>query len=439
MVFVIDKQKNPLSPTTNAKARILLDSNKAVVHKMYPLVIRLRDSKIVNSLNKFTIKLDPGATTTGIAIVDKEKCLFLMEIIHRGKEIKKALMQRVAIRRSRRQRNTRYRKARFLNRTRKEGWLAPSVKSRADNIINTVNKISKYIPLTNVAIESVSFNTSEMTEGKKLYGAEYQEGNLKDKKLRTFIFEKYNNSCVYCGNNEQLEVEHIISKSKGGTDSTRNLTLSCRKCNEQKNNLSLVQFGKLIGKDLSHLEPTQTPKEAAIIQSARNYTIAELAKNFEIETGEGWETSFNRKEVNLPKEHYYDALCVGKDYNYRIVTNNVLVMKAQSRGARQMCLMDRYGFPRTSPKQSKIVHGFQTGDIVKASVPSGKKQGKYFGKIAIRSNGYFNITTDTQTVQGIGYKHCKVVQKNDGYAYFTKGASGFLSDLKDRVSTADVG
>lgn len=113
-------------------------------------------------------------------------------------------------------------------------------------------------------------------------------------------------------------------------------------------------------------------------------------------------------------------------------------MKAGGRGSRQMCLMDRYGFPRTSPKGSKVVFGFQTGDIVRANVPSGKKQGKYFGKVAVRSSGSFNISTENGTVQGIGYKHCKVVQKNDGYAYFTKGASGFLSDLKDRVSTAEL-
>ncbi len=436
MVFVIDKQKNQLLPTTNAKARILLNANKAVIHKIYPFVIRLKTSKTINANNKCAIKLDPGANTTGVAIVDKEKCLFLMEIIHRGKEIRKALFQRKVVRRNRRQRNTRYRQARFQNRIKRNGWLAPSVKSRADNIINIVNKLSKYIPLTNVAIENVSFNTTDMTEGIKLYGKEYQNGNLKDTKLRKFLMEKYNNRCNYCGSIEKLEVEHILSKSKGGTDSIKNLTLSCRKCNELKNNLSLKQFGKLINRDLSHLEPLQTPKSAAIIQSARNYTIAQLAKSFEIETGEGGETSFNRKEVNLPKEHYYDALCVGKDYDYRIVANTVLVIKARGRGSRQMCLMDKYGFPRTSPKSSKSVKGFQTGDIIKAKVPDGKKQGKYFGKVAVRTNGYFNITTDTQTIQGIGHKHCKVIQRGDGYAYFMKGASGFLSGLEDRVSTA---
>lgn len=437
MVFVIDKNKTPLSPTTFAKARLLLKENKAVVHKVYPFVIRLKKS--YECSNKYIMKLDPGSTTTGVAIVDNDKCLFLMEIIHRGKVIKKALLNRRGVRRSRRQRNTRYRKCRFFNRKRKVNWLAPSVKSRADNLINITNKFAKHVPINKVVIEKVSFDTSSMTENRKLYGNEYQNGILKKTKLRKFIFNKYNNCCVYCGNNENLEVEHIISKSNGGTNSTKNLTLSCRKCNELKNNLSLKHFGKLINKELSHLEPLKTPKEAGIIQSARNYTISELAKNFEIQTGEGWETSFNRKEINLPKEHYYDALCVGEEYNYKIVTNQVLVIKAQGRGSRQMCRVDKFGFPRTSAKENKIVRGFQTGDIVKAVVPKGKKQGKYFGKVAVRSNGYFNITTNMQTIQGIGFKDCTLVQKADGYSYFMKGANRFLADLKDGVSSVDNG
>ncbi len=431
MVFVIDKRKTPLSPTTNANARRLLKAGKAVVHKVYPFVIRLKEHKL--SVSNFTIKLDPGATTTGVAIVDNEKCLFLMEIVHRGKAIKKALFSRRGIRRSRRQRNTRYREPRFLNRTRPDSWLAPSVKSRADNILNITNKLSKFIPLTNVAIERVSFDTSEMTEG-KLYGNQYQNGDLKDTKLRSFITNKNNNSCVYCGDDNNLEVEHIIPKSKGGTNSTKNLTLSCRKCNELKDNLSLKQFGKLIKKDLTHLEPSKTPKEAAIIQSARNYTIKELANIFEVETGEGWETSFNRHEVNLPKEHYFDALCVGKDYNYKIITNQVLIIKAQGRGSRQMCRVDRFGFPRTKAKASKIVNGFQTGDIIKANVPNGKKQGKYLGKVAVRTSGYFNITTSNKTIQGIGYMDCSIVQKNDGYSYNIKRATNSSPSVENGVS-----
>jgi 5-methylcytosine-specific restriction endonuclease McrA len=414
MVFVLSKNKKPLAPTSNAKARILLKRGKALIHSLCPFVIRLKEQKECSE--SFTIKLDVGASTTGVARVDAKKAFFFFELIHRGKAIKKSLDSRRARRRGSRGRNTRYRAPRFDNRTRPVGWLAPSVKSRADNVINFVKKIQRYIPLNAATIERVSFDTSSMTNGEKLYGAEFQQGELFQTKSRKYIFNKHNGKCVYCGGKGQ-EVEHIISKAKGGTNSIWNLTFSCNDCNIKKGTLSLKEFGKMMRKNYGHLEPRKTPKHASIIQSARTYTIKSIAKLMAVETGEGWETSLNRIEQNLPKEHYYDAMCIGNNSNYVVATNEVIEIKSQGRGSRQMCRMDKFGFPRTKPKSNKTVKGFQTGDIVKAVVPSGLKEGKYFGRVAVRSSGYFNITTKEQTIQGVGHKHCRVLQRNDGYAY----------------------
>lgn len=421
MVFVIDKQKKPLAPCSNAKARLLLKNREAVIHRAYPFVIRLK--KQVNNSKTFAIKIDPGATTTGVAIVDKKKALFFLELIHRGATIKKNLDKRRGVRRSRRQRKTRYRAPRFLNRTRQAGWLAPSVKSRADNIINWTEKLSRWIPLDHAVVETVSFDTSEMSAGQKLYGTQYQKGALYQMKLRKFIFQKFNNTCCYCegaSGDKRLEVEHVESKSGGGTNSTRNLVLSCRTCNEKKGKMSLQAFGKLMRRDYAHLEPRATPKHAAIIQSARNYTIGEIEKRMPVSTGEGWETALGRRELGLPKEHYFDAMCVGEKIPAEIATKEVLIFKAQGRGSRFMVRVDKYGFPRQSAKSSKQVHGFQTGDLVKAVVPDGKKAGTHTGRVAVRDNGYFNITTKTGTIQGVSHKHCKSIQKGDGYAYTQK-------------------
>lgn len=78
---------------------------------------------------------------------------------------------------------------------------------------------------------------------------------------------------------------------------------------------------------------------------------------------------------------------------------------------------DKYGFPRTKPKGSKLVEGFQTGDMVKAIVPKGPKQGEYLGRVAVKSSGYFDIKTKNGLAQSIGYKYCHLIQKNDGYSY----------------------
>ncbi|HHB94214.1 MAG TPA: HNH endonuclease, partial [Campylobacterales bacterium] len=410
------KNKTPLAPTSKAKARILLKKGKATVDKIFPFTIRLKENK--ECQKSFEIKFDVGSSVTGVAIVDAIKCFFFAQIVHRGKTVKKAMDSRRATRRSRRNSKTRYREPRFDNRTRPKGWLPPSIKSRVDNVINFAKKYSKLISINSIVVERVSFDISSMTQDRKLYGVEYQNGELKDRKLREYIFAKNNNKCVYCGKKGQ-EIEHIVPKSKGGTNLIYNLTLSCRNCNIKKGKLTLKEFGKKIGKDLSPLEPKKTPKNASIIQSAREYTIKELKKDFEVKIGEGWETYANREEIDLPKEHYFDAMCIGDTYKYKIFTNSVLEVKAQGRGKRQVCLMDRFGFPRTKAKGEKIIKGFQTGDIVKAVVTKGKKLGTYLGKVAVRSSGYFNITTKLGTIQGINHKYCKTIQKGDGYSYAT--------------------
>lgn len=92
----------------------------------------------------------------------------------------------------------------------------------------------------------------------------------------------------------------------------------------------------------------------------------------------------------------------------------------EGRGSRQMCRVDRYGFPRTSPKGSKSVEGFQTGDMVKVIILKGSKKGEYLGKVAVRSSKKFDIQTKTKTIKSIWYKHFHIVQRSDGYLYSYK-------------------
>ena len=417
MVFVLDKSKKPLDMITNAKARILLRNNLAVIDKVYPFTIRLIDNSCGSRNKAYTVKFDPGSKHTGIAITDNtNKVVMLAELEHRGHLIKRNLDKRRAVRRSRRQRKTRYREARFLNRTRPEGWLAPSVRSRADNLINFIIKYKKLINITKVMIEHVSFDTAQRSSDTDLNKTDYQQGPLYNTNLKSFIFSKTNHKCSYCGAPAQ-EIDHIVPRAKGGTNSTYNLTPACRSCNEKKSNLSLKEFGKLMDKDYSHLEPKKLPKDAAIIQAARNYTITNIRKIIPDTTShDAWLTKYNRENLNLPKEHYYDALSVGEiPTKFDFSTDKILSISAKGRGSRQMCRVDKYGFPRTAPKGSKSVKGFQTGDIVKAVVTKGKKQGTYLGRVIIGSGGYFNIDYGKDVVDGISHKYCHLIQKGDGY------------------------
>ena len=419
MVLVVDKRKRPCNTISAAYARILLFSKQAVIYKRFPFTIRLRNDNAVLKDRSYIVKLDPGSRTTGVAITDdKDSVVMLAEIEHRGHTIKRNLDKRRVIRCSRRNRKTRYRPARFQNRTRTQGWLAPSVRSRADNVINFVKKYKKFININRVMIENVSFDTAQMSSDNYLIGTDYQQGNLYNKNLREFIFSKTKGRCSYCGE-KATEIDHIIARSNGGTNSTYNLTPACRLCNEKKSNLSLKEFGKLMNKDFSKLEPKKLPKNAAIVQSARNYMVKEITKIVPDTTmHDAWITKYNRDQLGLSKQHYYDALSVGEiPNNFDFYTDKVLQISAKGRGKRQMCSMDRYGFPRTSPKGSKSVKGFQTGDMVKAIVPTGLKQGTYLGKVVVRSSGKFDIQTKTRTIQGIGFKYCHIIQRCDGYSY----------------------
>ena len=186
-----------------------------------------------------------------------------------------------------------------------------------------------------------------------------------------------------------------------------------------KSNKTLKEFGKKMNKDYSHLEPKKLPKDAAIVQSARNYMVKEIAKLVsDTTTYDAWMTKYNRDELGLPKEHYYDALSVGEvPSKFNFLTDKILQISAKGRGSRQMCLMNKFGFPRTSAKASKSVRGFQSGDMVKAIVPKGLKKGEYLGRVAVKSDGYFNIQTKTQLIQSIKYKYCHIIQRGDGYSY----------------------
>jgi hypothetical protein len=138
-----------------------------------------------------------------------------------------------------------------------------------------------------------------------------------------------------------------------------------------------------------------------------------------VECGSGGRTKYNRVRRGLPKSHWLDAACVGISTPLPLDVRGVvpLHIRATGHGSRQMCCMNRYGFPRTAPKQAKRVKGFQTGDLVLAVVPKGTKQGRYVGRVAVRTSGSFNLTTQHRTVQGISHRFCRLIARSDGYSY----------------------
>ena len=440
-IFVLSKNKRPLMPCHPARARKLLKTGKAAVYRFHPFTIILRERE-EGETQRMQLKFDPGSKITGIALVlfgkKKKQLVWAANLEHRGMIIKKNLFSRRGVRRARRFRNTRYRKPRFLNRTRKKGWLAPSLESRVDNISSWAKKIKEYAPVSDIAVETVRFDMHKL-QSPEVSGVSYQQGTLFGYEVREYLLEKWSRSCVYCDKKDvPLEIDHIVPRSKGGSDRVSNLTLSCHKCNQKKGSQSLVEFLKNPAKRAKILATSKAPlKYAAAINSIR-YEIGNRLKSFSlpVEFSSGGRTKHNRVQSNLPKDHWIDAACVGEEGESVSISPHIqpLHIKAVGRGSRQMCLPDKYGFPRTKAKSQKIVKGFKTGDFVKAVVPKGKNKGAYFGRIAVRSSGNFAINTGKRRPFDVNSKYCEVIQKATGYSFSElKKNHALLLHLKEEV------
>ena len=418
-VFVLDKDKKPLDPCHPARARKLLSSGRAAVFCRFPFTIILMErTQEKSAMHSYRVKIDPGSKNTGLALIREEDGLVVWaaEIQHRGQIIRDNLLSRRAIRRGRRNRHCRYRPARFDNRRRAKGWLPPSLESRLANIETWVRRVAFKVPLATISTELVKFDTQLMTNP-EISGVAYQQGALVGYEVREYLLEKCGRRCVYCGaQNIPLEIEHIIPKSRGGSSRVSNLTLACEKCNRAKNNLTAAEFGH----PEIEKQAKQPLKDATAVNAIRWELWRRLsALGLPVECGTGGRTKYNRTRQGLPKTHWLDAACVGKSGENITVSNGLapILIKACGHGSRQMCRVDKFGFPRTSAKGAKNVFGFQTGEIVRAVVTKGKKMGTYVGRVAVRTSGFFNIQTDTQVVQGIGWRYCQSVHKHDGYSY----------------------
>lgn len=431
MVSVLDKHKRPLDPCSEKRARLLLERGRAVVHRIFPVFTirlkdRLQDESVIHPLR---IGIDPGSRTTGVSLSmtteNGERAKGLFELVHRGEKIHLNLVKRSALRRARRSRKTRYREARFDNRRRPEGWLPPSVRHRVESVRNLIRKLSKYFAIGKINVETARFDTQKL-QNAEISGIEYQEGTLQGWDIREYVLYKFSHHCAYCGKTDvPFEIDHVIPKSKGGTDRVSNLVLSCHNCNQKKDDLSLEEFcpekAELIREQL------KAPLKDAAAMNAICYRIVEEIEQlgFPVTTSTGSMTKFNRKKFGVPKEHCLDALFSGGTRSISDWENlSVMTITCKGRGVRSRTLLNRFGFPRAILPRQKTFFGFQTGDICRAVVEKGKKAGEYFGRIAARSSGSFNIDTGEAVVQGISRKWLKLVQGNDGYMYRQTWRSG---------------
>jgi len=423
-VFVVDTKKQPLNPVHSGRARWLLKAGKAAVFKRYPFTLILKTAIEVPQVKPARIKLDPGSRTTGIAVVDDASgtIVFAAELTHRGEAIKKRLDDRHAVRRARRARHTRYRKPRFANRSRRAGWIAPSLESRVCNVITWVKRLMQLCPIDAISMELISFNLQQM-ENPDIEGCAYQQGTLAGYEVREYLLDKWSRTCAYCEKqNIPLQVEHIVPRAKGGTDRISNLTLACEKCNTAKGTQEIAVFLTKKPDLLKRiLAQSKAPlKDAAAVTTTRWVLYKRLkAIGLPIECGSGGLTKYNRTMRTLPKTHWLDAACVGKSTPQTLQIQGIIPLRitATGYGNRQMCGTDKRGFPTRHRQRKKVHHGFQTGDLACAVVPQGTHAGVHVGRVLTRASGSFDLNTAHGRIGGIAAHSCRPIHRNDGYSY----------------------
>ncbi len=307
-VFVLSKEGKPLMPTTPRRARVWLKAKRARVVRQEPFTIQLR-FETADYRQPVTVGVDTGSKDVGVAATTNGEVVFQAEM-HLRDDITDKMTRRRCYRRNRRGRKTRYRPARFDNRRRPVGWLPPSLRSKAEATVKAVRFVASILPVCQVNVEVGSFDTQKM-QHPDIAGLHYQQGELQGYLMREYVLEKWGRHCAYCTVKDvPLEIEHIIPRSKGGSNRASNLTLACHACNQRKGQQTAEEFGY----PKIQAQASKPLKNAAHVSSMKTRVVEHLRNLFgkaTVTVTYGYETKYKRIQVlDLPKSHTNDAVAI---------------------------------------------------------------------------------------------------------------------------------
>ena len=312
MVYVLDKDGKPLMPTNrHGKVRHLLKDGKAKCVKREPFTIQLLYDTPGHT-QPVHLGVDAGSKHVGLSACTSKKELYSAECELRT-DINKNLETRRSLRRSRRNRKTRYRKVRFQNRRRPKGWLAPSVREKVDCHVTLVRKVVAILPVSEITIEMAPFDTQKLKAGilglTAPKGIEYQHGEAEGyDNIKAYVKWRDGGRCRICGSHEMLEVHHRIQRKDGGTNIPENLITTCRCCHEAFHN------GKLNSKNADLMLPGKAvkPLSDAAFMSIMRWAVWNKLKELGVPLHMtfGYITAHRRKQHGIEKSHRNDARCI---------------------------------------------------------------------------------------------------------------------------------
>jgi len=381
-VYVINVNGQPLMPTKRCgKVRRLLKEKKAKVIKRCPFTIKLL-YETGNEVHDLTLGVDARSKTIGLSVSTEKEEVFSAEVTIRN-DVSKILSERRELRHARRNRKTRYRKPRFLNRVKSKhkGWLAPSIKCKVDSHIRMVQKVMEILPITNIVVETASFDIQKI-KNPEISGKEYQKGEqLNFWNVREYVLFRDNHICQCCKGKSKgniLNVHHIESRQTGG-DAPNNLITLCETCHTGYHK-GKVKLPKEIKRGMKF-------KDAAFMSIMRWDFYNRLKEMYpdKVTMTYGYITKNKRIENNLPKEHNVDALCIA-DHPKAVRTETVYNYRKVRRHNRKIYkLTINKGGTRKRNQAPYVVKGFRLNDKVKLLDGT---EGFVHGR---RTTGYFVI------------------------------------------------
>lgn len=418
LVFVINKHGESLMPCKPSKARKLLRDRKAKIIDYKPFTIQLLygSSGYKQPIN---LGIDLGVKNIGLAITTKDKVLAKGEIELR-QDASSLLETRKIYRRSRRNRKTRYREPRFLNRvsSKKKGWLPPSILSRIDNTFMWIDKFTNLLPNPKVSIEVGKFDVQKMINP-DIKGVDYQEGQTYGYyNVRYYVFERDDYTCQVCKKKGKiLQTHHIIYKTHGGSDRADNLITVCTDCHSHKNH----QEGEVLYKWMINKKKAPSYKEAPFMNIIRQ-RVFQKYPNANIVYG-SWTTP-KRKELGLEKTHYNDALVISqveKDFIDSVGIFKVKQFRKKKRSLHEATARKGRKEPnktqKRNSKNTKYQNGFHLNDKIRAFGKVGFISGFTSGGCYIKDIENNYMTMPDKTYKQVSFKHLEFVNHNNNWQF----------------------
>jgi hypothetical protein len=397
MVYVQDIDGKPMMPTTrHGKVRRLLKDNKAVVVNTCPFTIKLT-YKTSDYKQEIVLGVDAGTKHVGLSATTKSKELYSGEVILRN-DVVELLSTRRESRRTRRNR-LRYRKPRFDNRVKSKrlGWVAPSVRHRIDAHIRVIDNVCSILPISRIIIEVAQFDTQKINNP-NISGNEYQEGDrLGFWNVREYVLARDGHKCQHCKGKSKdpiLNVHHIESRKTGG-DSPSNLITLCETCHKEyhKGNIDLkVKRGKSL-------------RDAAVMGIMKWELYDELKSRCDnVSMTFGYITKYNRIKYGIEKSHISDAFVISKNFNALMLEYHYkvrLIRRHNRQIHKQKVLKGGAKKPNQSPFE---VFGFRLFDRVMF-------EGNCYFIFGRRKSGSFNIRDiDGGNQRDVTYKKLKLLR-----------------------------